>query len=152
MLTSVVRTTNPLLFPKRCPENALGTIFLRLSPVQLALSALTAPSTAPAQGGVIQWRYELVNSSGKKQAVATSSCVAYLEGVNGQVVERCVEPAEFEHGVVTLLPNSAVEVTQTFEVLMTDPAGLACVNILYPLKRQGLEWDPYVEFCFMKEA
>jgi AhpD family alkylhydroperoxidase len=24
MLTSVVRTTNLLLFPKRCPENALG--------------------------------------------------------------------------------------------------------------------------------
>ena len=24
MLTSVVRTMNPLLFPKRCPENALG--------------------------------------------------------------------------------------------------------------------------------
>src|SRR5262245_62488805 len=56
MLTSIVRTTSPWLFPKRCPENALGNTVSRrrwLMRVQLESGRPDVPDPLPrvAQGG-----------------------------------------------------------------------------------------------------
>ena len=134
--------------PEGTASVTLGTIALKRSPVQIVKSSLVAPSTVPPQGGSIHWEYTLKNDANSFQLVRTSSTVQYYEGVNGQIVERTVIPADTQRGFILIPPNVSLRIVQQFNVRPADPSGLASVNIQNTLVTQQLEWDPYPDLFF----